>query len=59
MDNIKHYLYRCIGGPYNDKEINLSTEGTATFQVGPYKGHYVKRLNNDKYVKWQSTHEQN
>ena len=53
MARVKHNLYRCVGGPFDRKEIALSTEGTLTFRIGIYKGHYYKRNTDDKYVTWE------
>ena len=47
-------IYTCHGGPFDKQEIVLTTEGTLTFKLGDYRGRYVRRLNNDRYVNWEN-----
>ena len=44
--------YQCVGGPYDGKFINLTTDRTMTFRVNKVKGYYVCSTWKGRTVQW-------
>ena len=42
----------CMGGPYDDKYIFLTTDRTMPFKVNGYHGYYMTNTHHSNKAKW-------